>query len=493
MSPAHQAPLIITSDDIADLAMPLDGDCACPRHVAPALPPASALLHSPWLAPAMAYRQPLGAGYAALLPAAGAGRLMVLNRAALQIWEAFAGGRHISAVITALQPQQAAAEVRAAVAKLQAYGLLSDPGVALPGSPPSDTLVVWLHATNACNLRCSYCYVRKSEMSMAPELGEQAIEAVVRAATEHGYARIQLKYAGGEALLNPDAIIRMQQRAVELCDRCGLGLDGVVLSNGTTLGARACRMIRDLGLRLVVSLDAIDAAQDAQRPRRSGEGSLSHALRGIQRAIASGIRPHLSITITEASVAALADLVAWALERELSFQFNFARETGTATTRARLWGDDPAVADGLRRALGVIEANPPRWSLLASLADRANLSLPHEHVCGAGRDYLVIDHMGRIAQCQMLLDRPVATIAADDLLAAVRQPHEGFSNPPGAAKKGCAACVWRLWCAGGCPVAAYRATGYYDTSSPHCALYQKLLPEIVRMEGRRILTYYEGA
>jgi len=47
------------------------------------------------------------------------------------------------------------------------------------------------------------------------------------------------------------------------------------------------------------------------------------------------------------------------------------------------------------------------------------------------------------------------------------------------------------WCAGGCPLATYRATGRYDVKSPNCNIYRALFPEALRLEGLRLLKYQD--
>ena len=39
-------------------------------------------------------------------------------------------------------------------------------------------LTAWLHVTNACNLRCPYCYVNKSAEGMDEPIGRAAVEAM---------------------------------------------------------------------------------------------------------------------------------------------------------------------------------------------------------------------------------------------------------------------------------------------------------------------------
>ena len=76
--------------------------------------------------------------------------------------------------------------------------------------------------TNACNLRCPYCYVNKSAEGMDESVGHAAVEAVIRSAVAHGFPAVKLKYAGGEASLNHRLLVRMHAHAVALASpaRC---------------------------------------------------------------------------------------------------------------------------------------------------------------------------------------------------------------------------------------------------------------------------------
>jgi len=143
----------------------------------------------------------------------------------------------------------------------------------------------------------------------------------------------------------------------------------------------------------------------------------------------------------------------------------------------------------MQRALAVIEAHLPRYSLISALLDRANFGVPHAHTCGAGRSYLVISQRGQIACCQMEIQNPVTTIYAQDPLAAIRQAGR-FRNTSVEEKPDCQGCPWRYWCAGGCPLLTYKVTGSYDARSPYCRVYQALYPGIVRLEGLRLLKWH---
>ncbi|HID63887.1 MAG TPA: SPASM domain-containing protein, partial [Anaerolineae bacterium] len=116
-------------------------------------------------------------------------------------------------------------------------------------------------------------------------------------------------------------------------------------------------------------------------------------------------------------------------------------------------------------------------------------SNPHNRPCGAGHSYLVIDQNGRVARCQMEIERTVTDITAEDPLGVIRTNQIGFHNLSVDEKDGCRECVWRYWCAGGCPLLTYRVTGRNDVKSPYCNVYQALYPEVLRLEGLRLLKW----
>jgi uncharacterized protein len=74
----------------------------------------------------------------------------------------------------------------------------------------------------------------------------------------------------------------------------------------------------------------------------------------------------------------------------------------------------------------------------------------------------------------MHMQEPISNIWAEDPLAKLRS----VSNPA-ALRPECEACPWRYACAGGCP----------HLNGAHCTLYKALFPELLRLEGLRLLQY----
>lgn len=409
-------------------------------------------------------------------------RVAVLGRAALALLARLPLG--------ASAPDLATLE---ALETLQQLGLVTAGDGSLPVPADSHTLVAWLHVTNACNLRCRYCYLDKTNEVMSEAIARAAIDAVFRSALAYGYRAILLKYAGGEATLALPLVASMHAYAQEQAARYGLELQAGLLSNGTLLTPARLATIRALGLQLMISLDGLSASNDAQRPAIGGQATAAAVQQGIEQAVAAGVTPNIAITVTSQSVAGLPELIGWLLERDLRFTLSFYRENDCSSSYTQLQLDEARIIEGMRVVYATVARNPPRWSVLDALLDRADLSAPHSHACAAGRNYLVIDHYGRVSKCQMLLHQPVATVADTNPLALLRADPIGLQHVPVDQKAGCRTCEWRYWCAGGCAVATYRATGRYDVQSPNCAIYQALYPELLRLEGQRLLHWFTHA
>jgi uncharacterized protein len=358
--------------------------------------------------------------------------------------------------------------------------------------PQPQTLTAWLHITNECNLRCSTCYVSKTSDAMSLQRGRQAVEAVFRSAIRHGFGRVKLKYAGGEATLNFPLVLALHEHARRLAGEHNLELDGVILSNGVALTERMIRELSARSLRLMISLDGVGEHHDAQRQFANGRGSFDHVGRALDRLATHNFTPSISITVSNRNLLGLPEVVGYVLKRSLPFTLSFYRENDCSATFADLVYQDEQIIAAMKAAFAVIEANLPPYNLLGTLVDRARLDALHDRPCGVGYAYMVVNQRGGVAKCHMELERTIADISAVDPLKLVRDDRIGLQNPPVEEKEGCRDCTWRYWCAGGCPALTYRATARFDVKSPNCHIYKALFPEVLRLEGLRLLKYNES-
>ncbi len=353
----------------------------------------------------------------------------------------------------------------------------------------SDTLTVWMHVTNECNLRCLYCYLDKTDERMSAATGKAAVDAVIRSAVTHGFKQVILKYAGGEASMRLKMVLDMHRYAQKCTQATGLALEGVLLTNGVLMSERTIQRLIENKIRVTISLDGIGSAHDTQRPLIDGRPSFAYVDRAIRRLLAANCTPMISVTVSQLNLTELPSLVQYLLTMNLPFNLNFYRENDCSLSITDLRFGEAQIIETLQTAFRVIEQQLPMHSLLGMLLDRADLSTPHRHTCGVGHNYMVIDHHGGVAKCQMEITAPVSDVNAADPLQAVRADQRGIQNLAVDMKEGCRDCQWRYWCTGGCPLMTYRATGRYDVQSPNCRIYTTLYPDLLRLEALRLLKY----
>ena len=481
----------------ADMDSDCDCDCACPENYGPAF--YQSKLAAGWAEAASSgepgfalherlYTHPLG-DYTLAVPPDGPG-VMVIDRQAAELLRCVQEKRSLQA----LQGRWPEGALRQAAALFLAMGIFqprpSSARLPAPAAAHPQQLAAWLHLTSRCTLSCPYCYVAPAAERMTSATARQSVTALFQAAQRHGYAAIKLKYAGGEPSLNFAALQAAQLQAELLSQENGILLQSVLLTNGVRLSHRQIEFLAQHHIRVTVSLDGLGQVQSVQRPLAQGqEASFPLVERTLYNLQEAGLRPGVMVTLTRRNLPGLPELVTYLLERNLHFSLNFYRPTGpSAEALQALMSPPQELIASLRRTYQVIEGRLPRYSLLSSLSDRADLLTPRAHTCGVGRNYLVIGSQGQIAKCQMELGQWVTGIWAADPLAVVWEDQAGLQGPAVSAEQ-CKDCPWVTRCTGGCPRLTRQYSGSYAAPSPYCEVYQAILPEIARLEGLRMLRY----
>ncbi len=416
---------------------------------------------------------------------------VVLNQSAFHFLSSFDQPCNALSIFDTWKETWSDEVIQSTLTSMIALGLLVAEEYPTPQIPESSfSLIAWLHITNHCNLRCAYCYLSSYDcIDMSAKTGRAAIDATFRSALNHRHHKVKLKYAGGEPLFCFPLITELHQYAHTLANRYDLPLDGVILSNGTLLKTEIVEIIQSLGLRLMISLDGIGKFHDCQRPYANGYGSFDDTVHGIEIALAHGLVPSISITVSGRNVEGLPNLLEWVLEHELPFSLNLYRENPLSASQRDLCLEEERIIAGLRAAYQIVEANLPPYSLLGSLLDQVNFFAPHLHSCRAGYDYLVFNTQGQVAKCQMALEQTITDVYNPDPLLSIRTTNIGLVNRSVDQRTSCRDCQWRYWCAGGCPLMTYWVTNRYDTKSPNCNIYRSLFSDIIRLEGLRLLKY----
>jgi uncharacterized protein len=404
---------------------------------------------------------------------------VVLNQPAQKLVEYFEQSRTLQSVNNC--DNDAVAD---ALRKLCDVGLLQPLEYVPVLQQRKENVTAWLHVTDRCNLRCTYCYLPHVHQDMSLATGKQVINKIVESALSQGYQIVKLKYAGGEALLRFPFIKELHKYAQGIADANSLRLEGVILSNGTLLNQVIARSMSELKLNLMISLDGLGRVHDAHRPYAGRRGSFEDVQAGIRIAKQLGLNLTISVTISDETAIGLPSLVHWLLAENLYFTLNFYRTHDQSDDKLSF--KDETIIQGILSAYKEIEKNLPSYSLLNAIVDRANLSAPHLHTCGVGNNYMVFDPQGHVAKCQMHLYVGPRNQDTSQPLHWVQTSTDGIQNLSVNEKEGCSSCQWKYWCAGGCPLLTYQTTGRYNVKSPNCRIYKTIYPEAMRLEGLRL-------
>jgi len=469
-------------------------DCACPvsgggpAEVLAAPPLANTVGQDRWIRGREVIEMNLDDEYRLLFNPVGNGGAVVVNHEAQQILRCFDNPvtwKEVRATVPT--PVKDTDQVLNRLHRLAVIHPAGD--VQRPLFQDSKILTAWLHITNACNLRCPYCYLHKTADGMDEQTGRAAVKAVIESAVRNDFPAVKLKYAGGEASLNHRLMMDIHKHARILADTKKLSLQATLLSNGVALPRHLIRSLKAEGIKVMISLDGVGGPHNVQRPTVNGRASFHLVDRTITTLIEQDWAPHLSITITRRNAEGVPDVVRFALERGLTFSLNFFRDNDCATSFPDLRYEEEAMISSVLAAFRVIEEFLPPWSVLGSVLDRGQLLEPRQRSCGVGQDYVVIDQRGRVAKCHMEIEQTLGDVFRHDPLQLIRLDRAAVQNVPVENKEGCRGCSWRYWCSGGCSMAAFRATGRYDIKSPNCNIYKAIYPEALRLEGLRLLRY----
>lgn len=355
-------------------------------------------------------------------------------------------------------------------------GMIAQPKIIQPKH-----LGVWLHLTNQCNLRCTYCYIAKTSAKFDMNQIESTLTTIFRKAKEHGFTSIALKMSGGECLLELKSVILVTILGQELAKQYLLKFRPIVMTNGVLITERTAQLLKKYKIHAAISLDGLDQYHDKHRIFPSGLGSFKAVISGISELQKIGTSYNCLVAVTKDNEKNLPSLTRYFIKHNTNFAFNFFRENEISTDNSSsTQANDQTLILALKKSYCMIAKARPATSLLRYLLDRINLNNTHHSVCGRGSSYLVIGSNSQLYPCQMDIGHtPLsATLTSDPITTmqnwGAQHPHE--------IRIGCHSCPYYHYCTGGCPRLSSPAK-----NNPYCHIYQELIPYLLKLESKRLI------
>jgi uncharacterized protein len=371
-------------------------------------------------------------------------------------------------------------------------------------------LTVWFHISNACNLACSYCYIPKLKKAvdlslmnkhfMSRETAALATKNLFEFCIQQQFTHLQIKFAGGEPTLNLERINETCELAQQLSEKYGIKVGFRILTNGVFIDNNIFQIFKKRKFGVSISIDGSEECHNEMRftlPRSRIDSHLKKTIKegswkiisaNIDKLLSQGTKPYILCTITEKNYNHLFRLVEYCISKKIGFRLSPVRDRNSYL-KPNLKDE---ILNELIKIYEWVGNNLPSSMPIERFARFAewNLSVQKQSVCGTCKSTMSIDHEGKVASCQMRMDKPFGNINTESLTSIFDKIKESEDNKylayPDTKSEDCSICYWKYTCAGGCPEHTRIALGTPNSPSPWCNLYQDLLPYYIRAVATQI-------
>lgn len=354
--------------------------------------------------------------------------------------------------------QSDAEEHADAIAFLNQIGFFQpDPEVAadLDILTPFIPTIAVLFLTTACNFRCIYCYASGGENTvqhLPVAVGFQAIDRVSRNAAAAGQDRFTLGFhGGGEPSLAKQALRRLVHHARTREIPCHINMT----TNGFWPDDGSDWILENID-EISLSFDGLPAIQDRQRPLVSGKGTYRVVMDHIQEMDRRGVSYGIRVTVTDGSIDALTDNMAFLCKETQcrSFQLEPAFIDGRAKK------DQTALSNYARFANSFLKAYD-----IAAAAGRhiyysgARPWLITPRFCQAPENALIVGPDGFLTACYEVCSKShsradpfiFGTLSVDGGMICLENRRRKLMEKIRERRSACETCFCYWHCAGDCP------------------------------------------
>ena len=334
---------------------------------------------------------------------------------------------------------------------------------------PVRTLMLFL--TEECNLRCTYCFVKKEPRFMTRETALRTVDWYMQRSVSGGLEELAISFFGGEPFL---AVERMQ----EVVDYAQLRRTNVekafrfgATTNGTLANERVEKVIRQADMALLVSIDGGRRASRL-RPMVSGRESYDLVAKNLPKLASWASHCTARLTFTPDNldlVEAVRDVLSIApvgIALSPVVEMDWSGHEQALEQAYQELGDWflQEFAQGRRPPLEVT------WELMRSYVGHLDCQSRPVKACPLGTSLMAVDAQGNVLPCHRFLHQPkdrLGLVEAQELPAERwRYVHLHTLEIPD-----CAQCEARTVCGGGCRAVALQAGyGLEGVHPNHCLL-----------------------
>jgi len=322
--------------------------------------------------------------------------------------------------------------------------------------------VVSLYLTEACNLRCRYCFLKKQPRRLPVDLGRQVVDFMLAGPPK--VKQVSVYFFGGEPLIEFETIKELTLYGRSQAAQKGKKLRLGVTTNGTLMTDEILDFLFGHKISINLSLDGRPETQNMNRQTATGHGSFPLIDGVIDSLLARNPNQGARMTYDTKSVHTLYEDHEYLWSRGFkntspiaAFEDNWTEETlATAEEQYRLIAQ--AVLERMRAG------DLRRVTFLTKYIGRiATLKRRIRIPCGVCAAYIGISVDGVIYPCQRFAADEACAFGTLHEVTDPEMRRKFLSFDP-RHLEGCDECPARMYCAGGCPAISWLCGG--DLYSP---------------------------
>ncbi len=325
--------------------------------------------------------------------------------------------------------------------------------------------LLMLYLTEDCNLRCTYCFVKKSPRAMSLETVRRSVNFFLNREVSGNLQQLWLTFFGGEPFMACDQMEEAIRQVGESPHGAGKHLRFSATTNATFATPRVEQLVRGHSMELLVSLDGGPEAM-ASRPFISGGNPFRAIARNLRRLVEWSPRVIARMTYhpealdLRANVERVLDLgapsIALCPVNESDWR-GHEKRLEEATMELAEW----FVSEACRGRFLPLELT---WQMVRAVHQSRRGGARPNRPCEVGTSLLAVDPDGFVMPCHRFLYRKNDWLGRveDPVLPPARRQYLTLSSRD---ILGCQGCSAELVCGGGCRVLALQSGGDLRTGT----------------------------
>ena len=340
-----------------------------------------------------------------------------------------------------------------------------------PKFSQSKSLSLWVHTTDACNLRCKYCYIHTKETNL--QMTEDVILAlcnkIIQTVEDKKLQKVILRMSGGEPFLNYKLWDIYFDYLKEKLSKYECMLIITFLTNFTLINDGEVAFIQKHNINISGSIDGIGIFNDQTRITKNGKGTFDIINKNINKLREAGITPFLMTVVSNDNLDGLVEFTKYVIKENLSMRYSIVQYNNFDYKKAL-----PIFQECYQIFEQAIE-NGYAFSKKHKFGD-LHFTEFSDHTCSCGRNAGTIYVNGDVFFCQQQVgtERKLGNVLDNQNLINIITTGDRYN---GILSKECLSCQYQYICSGGCPLS--RVNG----KSESCDFYQKIIPTIYRLIG----------